>query len=396
MWQQDYNNIELSEHLENNLRNPLYKFIEKFVTPNIILITDNILTNSLNLVGGYQPLIISFDIEFQNAIMKNHKEYYSEPTLMGDKSVSFIREFGGIIFLKGNNKWYYLGNLLFNFANVEKYKVNSLNIRLTHSKYSTVTEDTKNKMMLNEQAFNIIDLPKNEIVKNWLFNKFYNEDERKHIISLLVKDQLSEQENNYINKKLQNINFNTYGIYLNSWYQNILKTQQKLYYGDKLVKDRILGNKDEHNFMDLFGVLSKYTYFVVKGKRDMEAIINSQKLIKNKSNITFKSIYDIEIFNKMSQNIYGNAQLETTFNGLIKTNIYKDNFAAFFDPLLSGDAHNPMTDSLWTIIVALCIANGTNEYLSDKNNYTLEYEKYKKKYIELKNQNRRKFASVVE
>lgn len=395
MWQQEYQKIELSEHLENNLRQPLYKFMKKFVIPNIILINDNVLVNSLNLVAGYQNLLISFDIEFQNAIMKS-KEYYFEPTLMGDNSVSFIREFGGILFLKGNNKWYYLGKMLFNFANVEKYKVNSLNIRLTHSKYSTVTEETKEKMMENEKVFNIIDLPKDDIVKNWLFNNFYNNDERKTIISLLVKDKLSEQENNYINKKLQNISFNTYGIYLNKWYQNVLKNQQKLYYNDKLVKQRILNNKDEHEFLDLFSVLSKYTYFVVKGKRDMEAITNSQMLIKNKSNIKFKSIYDIEIFNKMSQNIYGNAQLETTFNGLIKTNIYKEHFANFFDPLLSGDAHNPMTDSLWTVVVALCIANGTNEYLSDKNNYTIEYEKYKRKYIELKNQNRRQFAPVIE
>lgn len=394
MWQNKYNNIILSEHLENNLREPLLKFMKKFVIPDIKLVEDPVLTEGLNLVGGYQHLLITFDIEFQNAII-NSNLYYSDKTIFGDNTSSFIREFGGIIFLKSEGKWYYLGKMLFNFNDISRHKINKKNIRLIHSKYSTVTENTKSKMIENEKVFNILEFSNKDIIKNWLFNRFYDGNERKFIVGLLSKNKLTEQENTQLNRKLQNIGFNLFGTYLNKWYSGKIDEQHKIYYSDNLVKQRMVTIKDEHKFFDLFSILSKYTYFVVKGKRDIEAIKNSQMLIKNNKIIHFDSIYDIEIFNKMSQNIYGNAQLETTFNGLIKSTIYKDHMAAFFDDLLSGIAHNPMTDSVWTIIVAICIALGANIYFSDGKNYTKEYEKYKKKYMEIKNQNRRMFGQII-
>ena len=56
--------------------------------------------------------------------------------------------------------------------------------------------------------------------------------------------------------------------------------------------------------------------------------------------------------------MFGNAKLETTYKGLIKSKLYHNVFKNFFTKIMKqiGEkAHNPVTDSLFTIIIALMI-----------------------------------------
>lgn len=320
----------------------LNKFIKKFVIP-VMLKVDDKTSQALTLIGGHKKIIISFDIEFQNT-----------------SKLSYIREFGGIMFMKREDEWYYVGQIFVNFNNIEKYHIDPSIIRIIYSKYATITPKTKTIMETNEKVFNLIDLGPGELFNNETFNCIASKAEKE-----IIKHRILN--NKPITTSINNILFNIYPKKLKHCphLSSRINKQKTLYYADKLVKDRTLKKSNEKLFLKLFEIISDYTYFIVKGKRDIEAINNSYALIFGvPSEVKFSSVYDIEIYNKLSVEIWGNGKLETTYKGIINTAIYNE-IKGFFDKIVIGqDAHNPVTDSIWTITIALCIGLQNFKYFN--------------------------------
>ena len=119
-----------------------------------------------------------------------------------------------------------------------------------------------------------------------------------------------------------------------------------------------------------------------------------------KRDIELIFLYDIETFNGFSKMYFNNAQLDTTYYGLTKTDIYNRFAKSFFDDIvkeIGEKAHNPVTDSLFTIIVAVAMNLIINEYFTkgqkggynintnNANKYANAYYKYMLQYMDMKN-----------
>ena len=432
--------INFNKSFKENILNILISFLEKFGTTHYLSKVNNkILNESFSNIGSYRDIIIAFDIEFQSALVDNNKSvkrFKKDKSALDDYFASFIREFGALIFVKDtNNDWYFVGNILINFRDISDI-FSRLNCKYIMGINSTVKSETLKKMQDNDKYFdikNIFDLlldDKNkigetitkikELIKiNPIINSFVNKRKLNEIYSILESLNNLNNSNNVdisvikehvmkLKRIVKSVPHDIFGKYLKEQYKDIFLEQLNLYSQDELVKKRTLDKKSELEFLDIFNSLSKKSMFVVKGKRDMEAINNTEILLSNNYKIKFHSYYDIEIFNHFSKMKYGNGQLETTYKGLINTPIYKKNGQQFFGKIIEiigEDAHNPVVDSLFTIIVASVINMGLNSFFMDDNvilnddhyrdnihnnkiikeGYMNKYVKYKNKYIQLKN-----------
>lgn len=275
-------------------------------TRTIDKITDYRLSSVLDIIANYKKIIICFDLEFQNTNYNLNNENYI--TSNGSNSYSFIREFGLLAFIK-KKSWYYIGNIILNFPNLT-YLVDLEYIRYTSLTYSSVTKNTEKLMSINDNMFK--DSPK------IIFETYPNTCNNNNLRELVL-------------------------------YQN------KIYWNDPLVKERILDIPQAKDFLNLFLSLSDNSIFVLKGQSDIKVIKNQYfsffNVIKHE---IFKNIYDIELFNGFSNFFFGRATLEKTFIGLTQLPIYKK--CTFFDKYISNlKAHNPVSDSFYTIIVAVII-----------------------------------------
>lgn len=345
------------------------QFVKKYCTEfSFIEVKDDKLKQALTSIASFRKFVISFDVEFQSKIINtdmsmNIDRYVVEVNYKGDTVANFVREIGVIIFMKDRsspNKWFYLGKI---FVNFQPLPINDLT-KYLFAKYATVTEDTKKKMLLNDDTFFM-----------------YDEENSKLYKMLTHKDK---NKNKYL-PRVNDARFQIFGKYLNSKHKTMLYNQLQLYQNDSLVKNRTVD--EDLQFLNMFSNLSKYTYFVVKGRKDLEAICNSYLSVNNnKCNINFSTVFDIEMYNGLSKQLFGDAKLETTYNGVVKTEIYKQSVQPFFSQITeskseSNVAHNPVVDSLWTVVVALVIMLGLFKQF-DK--YYIEYQKCKAEYKQLK------------
>jgi hypothetical protein len=389
-------------------------FFKNFATKySFIKIEDNVLTDAFNNIINYQKILIAFDVEFQQS-----------------SDLVYIREFGAVVFIKDDNEnWFYIGNILLNFRHLSYYDINLLSCKYIQSTYATVSYETKIKMKEIDNFFNVdtildplyLDINMNTFIRvskqidtNYLINKYLTKNKKKDMIMYKIDElyelyKLSKTDNaiyikkelDYLKRILKDVTFQIYGKDLKGVYLKNFKKQWSLYLSDKLVKQRTLNKNGEHMFLTQFIELINKTYFVVKGKMDIYALRNTSKLIFNKRSfhIEFPSYYDIEIFNALSKKLYGNARLETTYDGVINTTVYKKHADKLFNEIfreLNKDigAHNPMVDSLYTIIVALVMNMGLDNYFLNngiayggnyegnyEGNYKYKYNKYKSKYL---------------
>lgn len=388
--------------------NILKKLFKNFTTRyRIIKITDDILIKSLNNIIDYQKVLIAYDIEFQHTLYD-----------------IYIRELGLIIFIKDDNsEWFYIGNIFINFQHLTKHGFNILECKYIQSKYATVTDSSnelmkeidkyfyvdnilnelynselfKDRIIYNESVQKIkTNLKNNELVNKYVFKKRDMLDKLEEIETITDYDTVKKCLDN-IKRYLKDIPFQVYGKDLKGVYLKKFKEQWKIYSKDKYVKERTITSSKEKEFLSLFIELIPKTCFVVKGKNDMIAVNNTYKLLfKKPNNITFKSYYDIEMFNGFSKIAYGNAQLETTYHGVINTDIYENHveslFSKIFDSLGNNkkiEAHNPLIDSIYTMVVAIVFNMGLNVYFQNKykiggNIYEYKYHKYKSKYNNIK------------
>jgi hypothetical protein len=206
-----------------------------------------------------------------------------------------------------------------------------------------------------------------------------------------------------------------YDLLHNLYYDNqspevkrIMDDSKKSYFEDSLVQKRILKNNYK-KFLTSFQNIINHSIFIIKGPRDFEALDNTYKLITN----TFMNpnpfiqqwrLYDIELFNNFSSNFFGNARLETTYNGIIKTDLYQKHMKKDFDEIIKSiygisetRAHDPVFDAIMALIVAIATNLSINNCLmkweptephqcGGSYEYLIQDNITKRKYIKLKKQ----------
>lgn len=278
-----------------------FSIISLFSYGTTIKTVDKVKSYSLNIalnnISDFKKIIICFDLEFQNTLYFNDSNYVYE----NNKSCSFIREFGLLIFIKAKS-WYYIGNIILNFPSLG----NADYIRYTSLTYSAVTADTAKAMKINDDVFD----------KEVIFDLYPVLEKNKD-----VKD--------------------------------IIMMQNYLYWKDPFVKNRTLNLDQASIFLKLFLSFSNKAMYILKGQSDIKVIRNHYYLFFKEINI-FPRIYDIEMFNGFSKYLFNSAKLEETFNGLIKLPVYRH--CLFFDKYIKNlKAHNPVSDSFYTIIIAVII-----------------------------------------
>lgn len=418
-----------SRNFVNHMVPTIKHFVKKFCkTFDIIKIDNDELNKSLDNIGGFNRLIISFDIEFQSMIVPKTNNYISFPTIFKNNAASFVKEFGLIMFIRDDKRnWFYIGHIFVNFPGLTTFDINLSHTRYFPSLYATVSDKTKELMEQNDKYFyldysidmfelydtsqnylNLVNKIEQIFQQSDLVNEFIDDKNRKLLFEIINKIKKSYPDNiNYIKhaitelkKIIKDVPFNIYGKYIdNNKLKKIFYNQSKLYWNDPLVKSRLIDKKSAKMFLDMFNTLSDNTYYIVKGKRDIEALNNTFMLLHDskKSDMDLKYIYDIEIFNQLSNRFFGGAKLEMTYEGMTNSPIYKHTSQTFFNKLthiIGETAHNPVTDSLFTVIVAVTINLILNSYFatfdkymygSGDKDYEYKYKKYKEKYLSVKN-----------
>jgi hypothetical protein len=430
MWSEKVDSVS-----KNDVVNTIKKLFKKFGSSyDFIKIDDPILLNAFTNIGNHLKVIVAFDVEFISA--HDDSSIYGGYIKSQKNTCSFIREIGLIVFIKDDQGfWYYLGNIFVNFPTIIPiFGVQDLKYLM--ATYSTVTDETAAKMKLHDEHFNFAPLfdplikyfKKNqkdkfvakidELCNNFQRNPLIKQEKTKLIDKLEELRKLDFDMNylikeiNYLKRLVKDIPFSTFGGNLTGKYLDMFTKQWELYNNDSLVIDRLLSKTDANKFLQLFIEMAPRVLFVVKGQRDMEAVKNSTSilnvvvttgpLVSYHVYINFPHFYDIEIFNELSRRIYGSAQLEKTFEGMTNTSIYKTHgdplFSKIFGDLKDVKAHNPMIDSLYTIIVAAVVNMGLNDYFSKPDRpqlkrtdrfditekYLKKYKQYKKIYLQLK------------
>lgn len=424
-WINKINSMNIGENIKNNI----ITFFKHFSIPQYLLIIevrDNEMTLAFNNINNYKPIALCLDIEFQSAIInkKNELKYINTSTVNMDLTAKFIRELGMMFFIRDlNHKWYYIGSVFVNFNSLSDYGFDLKELRLIGSKYATVTKETYDRIVNNEKNLLIDDviLPlwnednfKNkqyytEIIyktiktlkSNFMFTNLIKSNIRDKIVKILdgmvLIDNFDDilKDLKFIKKQLHNIQYELYGKYLKGNLLKYLLATHTLYWNDGLVKERmkLIKNKESY-FIDQLHNLIRDSVLVIKGRMDIIAIRNMSQLI-NLTDIPIEHYYDIETFNGFSQYMYKSAQLEETYNNLIKSPQYIKYAKNFFDAItlsIGEKAHNPLVDSLFTIVVAITINLGLNKQFIDFDKQFIKFnnqhdgEYYQKYYAKLKHE----------
>ncbi|ARF10788.1 hypothetical protein Hokovirus_3_61 [Hokovirus HKV1] len=373
----------------NQKNQDIIKILRKFVSKYGSLYKgkfniDDKMNSAFDNIANNSKVLFCTDIEFHNQVLNNNK--YIVNNNNSDSKINivpFIREIGIIIFVKDSNKWSYIGHIFKNVENI--YDENTIFIL---SKYATVSDITYKVMEKGDKYYNIYEIIANLTIDN-LDNKVFNiinsklsvkyinkifEDKDYNNIKLglkilkritLSKKTTNEKKITKLNKDLKyakrllsitrNMPFRVYPKILDKEGKDIYYTQMDSYYNDKLVKNRTFTIKDLKNFFTLWLSFDNEVCYIVKGKNDFIAIKNTMLDVLNHCDIKFSKVYDIEMFNWFSYIKFGSAQLENTFIGM--QNYFKeyDNLNMILSNFPYKNAHNPVVDSYYTIIVALYI-----------------------------------------
>jgi len=356
-------------------------------------------------IKSYKNVYIVFDIEFQTSIIDKKSNYKIDSSPRGDIIASFPREFGMMVFVRDKlNDVYYLGSTHINFRSLTEFGFNKNDLKYMLSTYTTVSDSTLERMAKNDRIFKL----ENELneLKDGNYDALLESEvfglESDAIQSKIVDiinelkdvdpydDDEKQRKISIINRSLQRVAFAVYGRYLTKT-KPAYDDQFKAYYSDQLVKSRMLGKKQELQFVTAFLDISHDTCFIVKGLRDLDAMSNIGTLLNIEKPLDINHIYDIEIFNGFSKMKYGSAQLEATYNGVISSSIYKKNNEDLNEIVTTiiGSAHNPLMDSYYTLVVALVMNMGLNEYfpadgISGGKLYMKLYQKEKQRYLKAK------------
>jgi hypothetical protein len=402
-WKNKINELNIQDDVLENVLELFSKYSHN-KSFSFIPITDEKLVSSFNNINNYKPLSICLDIEFQSSIVKGNK-YIHTDHVHKEKAAKFIRELGMLFFLKDKSyNLYYIGSIFLNFKELSEFRgFHPKNIRLVSARYATVTDNTYDKMNSLEEMFhveNIVELLdptrdnkgqfKNDKNYQSLIRKISTQVYQNYLFERILPDKAQENikeafghlfkatnldgalsEIRYIKRQLNKIQFDVYAKFLDKTTLQNFRKINKYYWEDPLVKGRVrLMHNKYKDFMELFEDLSLDAVLVVKGKMDIIALKNMATLIIPYADFFLDNSYDIETFNGFSKTHYKGSQLEQTYKGLIKTKIYQGAPKKLFDEIMKPigeQAHNPVVDSLFSIIVAIVINLGLNKYFSSDN-----------------------------
>lgn len=354
------------------------------------VVEDDTLNKAFDYIANHNKILVAFDIEFHNRVSHENSNFLG--TMKNNKFVApFVRELGMVFLIKNTmNKWNYFGNMFINFPN--DYSNDSIIYIL--SKYASISDPSRKVMEKNDSYFNVLESV-NEIVEDddddndnesaELSDKQINQIESiEHVLKRpFIKKVLGKQDYgmlrvflgyliaandnkkfrqtlNNIRRLIKDVPYNITRLQLNDNELHMFNKQLKTYYTDTKVKKRMINKEDQKAIFNLLTQIDKLTCYVVKGKMDFYALKNDYfALYKTSPHFKFNYVYDIEIFNKVSNDKYGSAQLEKTFEGMSGSLMYKKYLDSFVDKILGSfedqRAHNPLIDSFYTIVVALMI-----------------------------------------
>ncbi len=399
-WVKHIERLNFHQYTKSSIINFFIKYHTK-ASFDFIPIRSNQLRKAFNNINNYKPLTICLDAEFQSAIIVEEHLFF-DLNIKGDKYSSFIKEFGLLFFVTDiDYNFYYIGNLFMNFVQLDKLGdekgmkgmkgidlgFDQTDMRLLNSKYSTVSDNTLKQIEKIEKIFHlelILDDNLNNnygkditkyLANNALFNEFVPESNKPKILDITTKldsdIDILQNELKYIKRQLSQVKFEVFGRYIHDEYLETYTKMQELYNTDHIVKKRIdvVQDLDYMLFFQNFEQVLGDSLLVIKGMRDVYAIKNMYKLFSNKDKeLNLYNYYDIETFNGFSHNFYKNSQLEETYKGLIQTKIYKGIATDFFDQITENfednRAHNPLVDSLFTIVVAVVMNLVINTYFT--------------------------------
>lgn len=302
------------------------------------VIKDKNINKALNRIASYTKHIVSLDIEFYSYMSLNLKYHANYERLDQEKirTVSFPKEIAGLWFYKDDKYWYLKGTFHFNVVppHLLSSLMNFSKMRITHSKYSTVSNETSKRMKTLE----------NKIFKDDKFMlRFTNPRELK----FKKKEQLLKSSHKLF-------------IYNTGKYKNILKKIFDLYRNDILVKKRNISKDSLYKIISI--ILGKRNTIITKEDGDIKVMENYLQLINETNRRRYPKIdksinhFDIKIFNGYFMEKYGSAALENEFNSVLTMQTFKKKIDKFYkDELkkLITTAHNPLTDSVWALVVAL-------------------------------------------
>lgn len=367
--------------LVQNIRTVLSKLkIRKSKKTNNFVVTNETLNKALDYVANFNKIIVAFDIEFHNVVTNPESNYLT--VNRNNRSVApFVRELGILFLAKDNNNhWNYLGNTFVNFNNDHS----GSNIIYILSKYATVTDPARKIMEKNDKYFNVLEQVNDIIlddkinkaskkttnIKNALNKNFVKRvlGKKEYDVLKVFLGYLSESEDekkfkqtsDNIKRLIKDIPFNITRSALDDKELQIFNKQMKTYYQDKQVITRMITKIQEQELFKLLTQIDNYTCYLVKGKMDFMALKNNYyALTKTVTPIKFAYVYDIEVFNRMSNDKYGSAQLEKTFMGISTSKEYQEYVKILIDKIMDDmdeqRAHNPLVDALYTMAVALTI-----------------------------------------
>ena len=363
---------------------------------DFIYINNKILIEYLNILSDYKSIIIGFDIEFYQFVIKknqiNSTKYYyfnKENHFLDDFDViKSIREMGGFIFIKYKNDWYYVGNFHFYINSPilnEKYFLPN------YSMYASVTKDTLDNMIeiendiffhtkkykINNNLYNLKQIIDDNIqdhdiiysIVNYITNDndykiFYNKSNMNNNEIYLLNKENYKNNNldsiikslNKFYKDLQNLIFYLYpeNLSLNSFRLKKIHKLKQLYNNDINVINNSINNYD----LICLNNIINYSKLIGKELKDIQAIINNSYIAKIKIPNNY-FLFDISMYNSISRINYGSAKLNVTFENIIdKINIDTFNLSDDVNLLNIIDIkkiHNPVTDSLMTFIISIYI-----------------------------------------
>jgi hypothetical protein len=323
--------IYLDKLNDNNLKNYIIDFLDYIPIKSIkvIELTDNI--NDILSALTKKKVIFIYDIEFQNKYRSNQRH---------------ILEMGGIIFLYIESKWVYFSNFHFNLPPMTSIRY----LTVVQSKYGTTTPETNKKITEYEKKYLYYRTLQEYINRPVLFKNYY------YSLPVKIKNIELKQENfPRIVKKYKDLSFSIGKREIG----DTLEKVWKLYLQDEWVKNRtITPNK---TWVYAFMKLLNKSLSVVKGNMDLLAINN---LCRTK---VHTSVYDIAMFNDKFRSMCKNAELEESYFCLLEKDYVDKELTNFFTTiyddlkLKTNEAHNPLVDSFYTLVVAVVMSKLQNK-----------------------------------
>ena len=152
-WEKKVSNLDIYDHVKTNIIH-LFKICCSRDSLDFIKIKDPEISKIFYNLNNYKNILVCFDTEFQSAI-SNNKKYITTKNMKGDSIARFVRELGGLFFVKDCHDWYYIGYIFINLSPLEAFGFKKKDLRHIESKYASVTNETLHIMEQNEESFHL-------------------------------------------------------------------------------------------------------------------------------------------------------------------------------------------------------------------------------------------------